>query len=119
MAITVSGTTDMTVIGADISGLDVPSGYLPAKPCGGWGANRGQHELAVECGTTTLYFVGPLDKIEALQRAMEWLLECDEEPEEDDDEPEDDEPQHHADMQEMADDDRAHAMRERRDELTA
>lgn len=36
-----------------------------------------------------------------------------------DDEPEDDDPQRHAEMQEMADDDRAHALMERRAELTA
>ena len=36
-----------------------------------------------------------------------------------DDMPEDDDPLDHAAMQEMADDDRAHAMMERRDELTA
>lgn len=53
----------------------------------------------------------PPGLVEALEKAMIWLLECDEEPEEDEDEPED--PQHHADMQEMADDDRAHAFRER------
>lgn len=59
----------------------------------------------------------PPGLVEALEKAMIWLLECDEEPEEDEDEPED--PQHHADMQSMADDDRDHALMERRAELTA
>lgn len=53
-----------------------------------------------DCGSA-LTLIGALDDID------EYLL---------DDMPDDDDPQHHADMQEMADDDRTHALRERRDE---
>ncbi len=111
MTIMISGTADVTVTDADISNIPVPTGVLASKPIGGWSGNRGMHELAVECGKATLHFVGTPAQIEALEKAMIWLLECDEEPEEDEDEPED--PLDHAAMQEMADDDRAHAFRER------